>query len=127
MEIEMNDENLHFRKLVESLKLLVLPAEKQAELFEPYVDFSFEVFDSYQNAFLLMPPLIEQGRFSFVQVANMIRLSNFIHIIFSADGDGEIHSLNRSNDVLRATVRSLASELLDSFGEPSEPVDIAFL
>lgn len=123
----MSDENLHFRKLVESLRLLVLPAEKQVEVFEPYVDFSFEVFDSYQNAFLLMPPLIEQGRFSFMQIANMIRLSNFIYILCSADDNDEIYSPNSSNDVLRATVRSLASELLDSFGEPSGPVDLAFL
>jgi hypothetical protein len=123
----MADENFHFRKLVESLRLLILPAEKQAELFEPFVDVVFEVLDSYQNAFLLTPALIEREFFSFIQIANMIRLNNFIAMLFSSDCDGHIDDSDKSKEALWRMVRSLALDLLDSLGESHGPVDPAFL
>lgn len=61
----MNNKNLHFRKIAQSLRLLVAPAPVQAAIFEPFVDVSFEVLDTYKNALLLTPNLVEHGMFSY--------------------------------------------------------------
>lgn len=119
----MNKKLLHFRKIVQSLRLLVAPAPVQAAIFEPFVDVPFEVLDTYRNAFLLTPNLIEQGMFGYPQIANLIRLNNSVSFLLAEISSDECDECSASVVTLRETVRRLAEELLDSLGEAHEPID----
>lgn len=119
----MNNKLLHFRKIVQSLRLLVAPVPVQAAIFEPFVDVPFEVLDTYRNAFLLTPNLIEQGMFSYSQIANLIRLNNSVSFLLAEISSDECDECSASVVTLRETVRRLAEELLDSLGEAHEPID----
>jgi len=81
MTEEKNYERVHYKQLIESLRLIAM-SESQSfinEYFENFVDIPFEVADTYLNAFTLLPQLIEKKYFSFEVIANLIRLENFIN------------------------------------------------
>ncbi len=71
----------NYRKIIESLKLLALPFEKQKEYFPDFVDVPFEILDTFNNAILTLPTLIENELFSFKEIAYLLRVKNLIHII----------------------------------------------
>ena len=78
----MGNFDLHYKKIIESVKLLSISNSEDvlSDFFQAFEDIPFEIMDTYLNAFLLSPELIENEYFSFANVANLIRLNNLISI-----------------------------------------------
>lgn len=73
-----------YRRLIEVLKLLAIPYDEQKMYFPNFVDLPFELSDTYHNAFLLLPSLIENNFFiSNNIIANLIRLENMLNSILN--------------------------------------------
>jgi hypothetical protein len=123
----MDKEDLHFKKIAESLRLLVASSSTVSELFEPFVDVPFEVLDTYRNAFVLTPRLVEQGVFTYPQIADLIRLEMFVSQLLRIIDADESEGFGASVARLSASVRHLAERLLDALDEPHAPVDMRFV
>lgn len=67
-----------YTKLEESVKLLSLPFSEQKKRFPEFVDIPFEILDSFENQFMVLPDLVESGCLSHQGIANLIRLHNLI-------------------------------------------------
>lgn len=123
----MKKEDLHFKKITESLRLLVAPNATVSALFEPFADIPFEVLDTYRNAFILTPRLVEQGVFSYPQIADLIRLEIFVSQLLRIIDADESEGFGASVARLSESVRHLAERLLDTLDEPHAPVDMRFV
>lgn len=123
----MNKEDLHFKKIAESLRLLVSPRSTVSALFEPFVDVPFEVLDAYRNAFVLTPRLVEQGVFTHPLIADLIRLEIFVSQLLRIIDADESEGFGASVARLSESIRHLAERLLDALDEPHAPVDMRFV
>ena len=70
-------------KLIESLSVLSLSYSDQKIRFPSFVDVPFEILDDFDNAFLSLPALIENGKFTKQEIAYIVRLHNLINITAS--------------------------------------------
>lgn len=113
----MNTHELHLKKLIEALKLLLATESQRSALFESFVDVEFEVLDTYRNAFLLIPELIESSYLSFSQIADLIRINNLVSIAISKIDSVETSEISDFNSNHYASIASLTEKVLESFGE----------
>lgn len=65
-----------YKKVVESLKLLASSLEEQEKYLPDFADVPDDVTSSFENAFLLLPALIENNKFSNDSIASILRLYN---------------------------------------------------
>lgn len=65
-----------YKKITESLKLLASSLEEQEEYLPDFADVADDVISSFENAFLLLPALIENNKFSNKSIASILRLYN---------------------------------------------------
>ncbi len=63
-------------QITESLKLLASSLEEQEEYLPEFADVPDDVISSFENAFLLLPTLIESNKFSNNSIASILRLYN---------------------------------------------------
>lgn len=123
----MENLELYDKKLVESLKLLALPYMQQKQCFENFVDVPFEVLDTFDNAFFLLPGLIEANKYTNVQIAAIIRLHNLINFTSSnlelKDLDEDQFSSNKEWN----KIRELSKEILCLMGEVQEKPDLKYI
>lgn len=75
----MSEIIVHYKKIVESLKLLSISYKEQKLYFPESVDLPFELSDTYHNAFILLPKLIEEEFFTYKVIANLMRLENILN------------------------------------------------
>lgn len=115
--------DLFYRRTLESLKLLALPFSEQKKCFKDFVDAPFEVLDTYHNAFLQLPKLIETNRFSNVQIAALIRLYNKMNFTASNPDLKDLDEIQFSTHVLWNKIREQAKEVLRLLDEPIEHPD----
>ncbi|PYF69368.1 hypothetical protein [Pedobacter nutrimenti] len=66
----------HYIKVVESLRLLSSSYEDQKKYLPDFADVPDDVTSSFENAFILIPSLIEKGEFSYKAIASIIRVYN---------------------------------------------------
>lgn len=71
MELEVQ-----YKIVIESLKLLSASYEEQRKSLPEFADVPDDVTSSFENAFLLLPQLIEEGRFSNEGIASLLRVFN---------------------------------------------------
>jgi len=116
-----------YRKTLESLKLLAMPFDIQKKCFEDFVDAPFEVLDTFDNAFLQLPELIEDGRFSNLEIASILRLCNLINFTASKPELKNLDENQFSTHVSWNRIREQAKELLILLGEPIEMPDKNYL
>jgi hypothetical protein len=107
-----------YRKILESLKLLAMPFGIQKKCFEDFVDAPFEVLDTFDNAFLHLPELIEDGRFLNMEIASLLRLHNMIDFTASRPELKDLDEDQFSTHVSWNRIRAQAKELLLLLGEP---------
>lgn len=112
------DTRIQFNKVIESLKLLALPFEEQEKYFPEFVEVPFEVIDTFDNAVLQLPLLIELDNFDNKAIASILRLQNLINITssnpkFKDLDDEQFRTADEWNKV-----REMARDTLQVMGEP---------
>jgi hypothetical protein len=119
--------DINYKKISESIKLLTLPCKEQKNYFPEFVDYSFEIVDSYHNAFLLLPELIENNYFSYLSIASLIRLNNFIDFAISNSAFYELDEEQLEKNDQWLNIQRLARESLERMGEPLEKPDKSYI
>lgn len=123
----MENLNLYKKELFESLKLMAMPFSVQKKCFEDFVDTPFEVLDAFDNAFLQLPKLIEDGRFSNLEIASILRLYNMINITARIPELKDLDENQFDTHVSWNIIREQAKELLILLGEPVDFPDKNYL
>ena len=117
----------HYKNITESLKLLSLSFEEQVKYFPHFVDVPFEVIDTFGNAVLLLPGVIESGKLGKKAIASILRLRNVINITLSnpdfKDLDDEQFKVSDEWD----KVREMAKDTLQLMGEPLGKPDLNYI
>ena len=68
------DEN--YKLVIKSLELLAAPYEEQKRCLPKFADVPDDVVSNFENSFLLLPVLVEEGRFSNHAIASLLRVYN---------------------------------------------------
>lgn len=108
--------NKQYNRIVESLKLLSMPFSEQQVYFPTFVDVPFEVIDTFYNAILQLPNLIEGGIFNNNTVASLLRLQNLIDFISSNPKFKDLDYEQFETADEWNTVREMARNILLSLG-----------
>jgi len=119
--------NIHYKELIESLKLLALPFKEQLLCFPEFADVPWEVLDTFDNSFLLLPKLIEDEKFKYNVIANIIRLHNFINLTCSNPSFKNLDYEQFDSTEEWNKIRIFAMETLTLIGEPLEKPDIKYI
>lgn len=120
-------EHRKYKKLTESLKLLSLPYSEQAKFIPDFADIPFEVIDTFENAFLFLPELIENKQLSVSGLACLLRLHNMINLISSDPRLKDFTETEFESAKEWAMVRELARTCLTTIGEPIADPDPEYL
>ncbi len=123
----MMDTKNQYKKITESIKLLSLSFDEQVKNFPEFVEVPFEVIDTFDNAVLQLPLLIELDNFENKSIASLLRLQNLINFTssnpkFKYLDDEQFRISDEWNKV-----REMARETLKLLGEPDEKPDINFI
>src|SRR5688500_8460327 len=113
----MEELDMHYKKVIESLKLMSLPYEEQKLYFPDFVEIPFEVLDTFDNAFLLMPKLIENGLFSNKGIAWVLRLHNTINLLASNPNFKDLEEGQFRDNEEWDKIREFSKEVLRQLGE----------
>jgi hypothetical protein len=117
----MEDLIRYNKKIIESVKLLSLSYDEQREYFPNFVDTPFEILDTFENAFLLLPQLVENNFFNNSSVANILRIHNLVAYILRNVDLEDIQSPQW------AKLKVLANEAVIVMGEKIEKPDKNYL
>lgn len=119
--------NYKYRKIAESLKLLSLPYDEQVQCLPDFVDAPFEVLDTFYNAFLLMPSLIEDEIFTYQAIAEILRLHNLIEMTARNPDLSDLDEVQFSTFEEWNKIREMASEIVLMLGENQGKPDPKFI
>lgn len=113
-----DDYERYYNTIVDSIKFLALPASGQKELLPSYVDVPFEVLDSFENAFLLLPQLVERSFFSNTALASILRLHTMVRMAGSHLEEIDPDGMNRTDHPILDEIREAARRILVLLNEP---------
>lgn len=116
-----------YKKLIESLKLLSMPYDEQKTYFPSFVDLPFELSDTYHNAFLLLPQLIEGYMFSYKTIANLLRLENMLNSLNNNLLFKELEDETFLENKEWNLIRIFSREILLTQGESCEKPDSNYI
>jgi hypothetical protein len=121
------DTKIQYIKVIESVKLLALPFEEQLNYFPEFVEVPFEVIDTFDNALLQLPLLIESGYFEKRCIASLLRLQNLINFTSSQTQfkDLEVEQFKMAEEWNK--VRQAAKETLRILEVPLEKPDAYYI
>ena len=127
MEETEEDFKRYYKKLVENIKWLSLPFEKQKEYVPDFSDRPFEVLDGYMKAFVLLPQLIDNGYLSLEVISALIRLHIFVDFTL-CHPDFETMPEDKIDDFENwIRLREMAKETLKVMNEPEEAPDSFYI
>ena len=123
----MEDTERYYKKLIEALKLISISFEEQKKYFPDFVDVPFEVLDTFENAFYLLPEILETNKINYNVIPNILRIHNLIYLgIFDADFDSlSYEELYNSSEWNRMIV--LSKDILKMMNIPLEKPDNNYL
>lgn len=107
-----------YKTIVETLKILAASLENQKKYLPEFADVQEDVISSFENAFLLLPQLIENGRFSNNSIASLLRLYNKAQWCLRNISEDDF-----SNEEWNK-VREMAKVTLSFMGEPLDTPDL---
>jgi hypothetical protein len=119
--------NIRYKKLTESLKLLSLQYNEQVKCFPKFVDVPFEVIDTFYNAFLLLPTLLDEKALQIELTANILRINNSINIITNNPQFKDLDETQFEKSEEWNKIREFSKEILLQMGEPLEWPDLKFI
>ncbi len=111
----MENLDLYYNRLIDSLKLLALPYNEQKKKFESFVDTPFEIIDVFDNNFKQLPKLIEKDVLSNIQIAEIIRLNNLIDFTLTNPKFKDLEEEQFANAPEWNNIRLFAKEILQLF------------
>ena len=112
-----------YKSLVESLRLLASPYEKQVDYLPEFVVIQDEVISLFGDAFLITPQLIERNLLSNEAIASIIRCYNLMEMALrNQENSDEFKNQEPWNKV-----RRLASLTLEKMGEEFKDPDLSFV
>ncbi|WP_288438503.1 hypothetical protein [uncultured Chryseobacterium sp.] len=105
-----------YKKIIESLKLLASSLEEQEKYLPDFADIPDDVTSSFENAFLLLPSLVENNKFSNASIASILRLNNKVQwCLRNIDLDDFSNSeWNKVREMAKNTLQIMG----ESFGKP---------
>ncbi|HAI77321.1 MAG TPA: hypothetical protein DCM08_13880 [Microscillaceae bacterium] len=110
-----------YKMVTESLKLLASSLEEQEKYLPDFADVPDDVTSSFENAFLILPTLIENNKFSNNSIASILRLYNKMQWCLRN------LELDDFSNVEWNKVREMARETLQLMGEPIEKPDSNYI
>jgi hypothetical protein len=110
----------YYTKLIESLKLLSLNFNEQKKYFPEFVDVPFEILDTFEKAFMLLPQLMELNKITCKVIPNLLRLHNLINIELRNPNFDSIESEKLCNSEEWDKIRKIARDTLQIVGKPLE-------
>lgn len=110
-----------YKKVTESLKLLAASLEEQEKYLPDFADVPDDVTSSFENAFLLLPALIESNMFSYTSIAAILRLYHKVQWCLRNLGLDDFSNLEWNK------VREMARDTLQIMGEPIEQPDRKYI
>ena len=119
MEIENQ-----YKSLVESLRILALPYEEQRSCLPNYVIVQDEVIAMFDDAFLLLPQIIDAEFLDKKSIASIIRCFNWMNIM-TRNNEIDVDFL-KNNDGWQK-VRYLATQALTDIKELKGKLDISHI
>ncbi|MBP6447183.1 MAG: hypothetical protein WAT22_12145 [Saprospiraceae bacterium] len=117
----------YFKKITESLKLLSLNFKEQKAYFPDFVDIPFEILDTFENAFMLLPQLLESNEIAYDVVPNLLRLHYLIIMELKKPEFEKLNVEKLCNSDEWNSIRNMSKEILKIMGEPIEKPDPNFL
>jgi len=110
--------NFQYKTVINSLKLLSLSLNEQEAYLPEFADVPDDVLSSFENAFLLLPPLIEANNFSNNSIASILRLNNKIQWCLRNVDLDDFSNIEWNN------VRQMAKEVLRTLDIPLDKPDL---
>jgi len=111
--------NEFYKVLLETLRLTALPYEGQKKLLPDFAVVQDEVVNDFDNAFAILPDLVEADRLSLKAIATILRCFNMIETIRREVNMQDTEAIK--DHFLWNEVRELARQALDHMGESHEP------
>jgi hypothetical protein len=112
---------IHYKKVTENLKLLASSLEEQERYLPDFADVPDDVTSSFENAFLLLPALVENSKLNNKSIASILRLNNkFQWCLRNLD-------LDDFSNAEWNKVREMAKETLQLMGEPLGKPDANYI
>lgn len=122
MEIER-----YYKKITESLKLLSLNFNEQKEYFPDFVDIPFEILDTFENAFILLPQLLESNKITYNVVPNLLRLHSLINLELKSPEFENLEVEKLCNSESWNRIRDMSKEIIKLMGESYEKPDSDYI
>ena len=112
---------LQYKKVTESLKLLASSLDEQESYLPDFADVPDDVTSSFENAFLLLPTLVESNKLTNDSIASILRLNNKVQwCLRNLD-------LDDFSNAEWNKVREMARDTLQIMGEPIEQPDPKYI
>ena len=102
---------IQYKILVESLKLIAIPYEKQIKVLPNFVNAIDEIISTFYDSFLLLPQIIEEDLISKKAIAAILRCFNWIDLLSRKEGCLTTESLKTDDSWEK--VRNLAKKALE--------------
>lgn len=114
----MVESERYYHLIVESLKLLALDYPDQEKHFPSFVDVPFEILDTFEKAFVLLPQVLEADRVACKVVPSLLRIHNLIAGELCHPDFSTLEAVELCNSTKWDTIRKIAKECLNLMGEP---------
>ena len=108
----------HYRIVIESLKLLASSLEEQESYLPDFADVPDDVISSFENAFLLLPVLVERNELTKESIVSILRLNNKVQWCLRNLDLDDFSNTEWNN------IREMAKDTLQVIGEPAGKPDI---
>lgn len=118
----MENLNLYFENLTNSLKLLAIINQDNlgriVKEYPKFCDIPFEVCDSYLKAFTLTPQLIDNGYFDLKIIANLVRLYIFVESLIADPSLDKVSEDAFFSDPRWIRISQIAKKILEQIDIP---------
>jgi len=122
MEIER-----YHKKLIASLNLISLNFNEQREYFPKFVDVPFEILDTFEKAFMLLPELLELNLITYKAIPDLLRLHNLVNLELRNNDFETLEAEKLCNSREWNKIRELSKEILNFMDEPFGKPDKNFI
>lgn len=117
----------YYKKITESLKLLSLNFNEQRKYFPDFVDIPFEILDTFENAFILLPQLLESNKIACNVIPNLLRLHSLINLELNNPEFEKLEGEKLCNSEDWNRIRDISKETIELMGELLEKPDSDYI
>lgn len=119
--------NNHQIRLIASLQLLAQDYEKQKKLFPKFVDIPFEILDTFEKSFQMLPILLENKIMDCEVVPSILNLHNLVNLELKNPNFDLEEAEVLCNSKSWQNLRLMAKNILIQLNEPIEIPNVKYL